>query len=248
MITRNIKLTLAYDGTDFCGFQRQVRERTVQSVLEETLARIHDHSVRIKAAGRTDSGVHATGQVVNFTSDHKTISPSKFKDALNAHLPPDIRVISSQRVAKSFHARFNAKQRLYRYYLYISPVGFPHYRKYCWRIRKKLNLENLNAMAGILSGSHDFSSFACTSDLSKSKERTVFSSCFMPRGDFIVYKIAANAFLWKMVRNIIGTIVAFELYGKSIENFKEVLNAKDRKAAGQTAPARGLFLERVKYE
>jgi len=247
MSTRNIKLTLAYDGTDFCGFQSQAQERTIQNVLEDSLAQLHKHSVRITAASRTDSGAHATGQVVNFFSDHKSIPPSKFKDALNASLPPDIRVINSQCVADSFHARFHAQQRLYYYYLYISPVGLPHYRKYSWRIIKKLNIENLNAMASVLTGTHNFSSFACARDPNKSKERDVYSCCFLARGDFLVFKIAANSFLWKMVRNIIGTILEFELKGKGKEDFTEVLKAKDRKAGGQTAPAHGLFLERIKY-
>ncbi|MBN1797136.1 MAG: tRNA pseudouridine(38-40) synthase TruA [Spirochaetales bacterium] len=245
---RTIKLTLAYDGTHFCGWQTQKQgERTVQKIVETALAELHNHEIKLYAAGRTDSGVHATGQVAHFHSGHRSLAPEQFTDAINSHLPHDVRVLKSEQVPESFHARFSAKARLYRYYLYSSPVGLPHYRRFCWRIRKILNINSLNALARPLVGSHDFTSFSSTKDPSTSKEREVFTSCFYTLGPFIVYEIRANAFLWKMVRTILGTIITLALQENTPDMMFDTLQAKDRSSAGPTAPARGLFLEGVRY-
>jgi tRNA pseudouridine38-40 synthase len=246
---RTIKLTLAYDGTCFCGWQTQNQgERTVQSTVESALAQLHNHDIKLYAAGRTDSGVHAIGQVAHFHSEHRTLTPELFTDAVNSHLPHDVRVLKSEQVPESFHARFSAQARLYRYYLYFSPVGLPHYRKFCWRLRKNLNINTLNALARPLVGVHDFSSFSSTQDPSESKEREVFSSCFYTHGPFIVYEICANAFLWRMVRTIVGTIITLSQKNRNQDAMHEILQAKDRISAGATAPARGLFLEGVRYD
>jgi len=245
---RTIKLTLAYDGTCFCGWQTQKQgERTVQKIVESALAHLHNHELKLYAAGRTDSGVHATGQVAHFHSEHRTLASEQFTDAINSHLPHDVRVLKSEQVAESFHARFSAKARLYRYYLYSSPVGLPHFRNFCWRIRKYLNINILNTLSRPLVGIHNFTSFSSTKDPSTSKEREVFTSCFYPRGPFIVYEICANAFLWKMVRTILGTIITIALQDKNQGMMHDILQAKDRSSAGPTAPARGLFLEGVNY-
>jgi tRNA pseudouridine38-40 synthase len=249
MARRTIKLTLAYDGTDFCGWQTQKQgERTVQGVLEQALSLIHGHTIKTNAAGRTDSGVHATAQVVHFHTDHETILGERFKDALNSYLPHDVRALQSEEVEESFHARFSARSRLYRYYLYFSPVGLPHFRRFCFRIRRQLNVNELNAAARTVVGVHDFTSFASAGDTSASKEREVYSSCFYPLGPFLVYEIRANAFLWKMVRSLTGTIIHLALHGGDPAGLRDILQARERSAAGPTAPARGLFLEGVCYE
>lgn len=247
MSRRNISITVAYDGTNFWGWQIQKTGRTVQGVLEQALQSIHGHEVRINAAGRTDSGVHATAQVVNFYSDLDSIHGKQFKDALNSCLPHDIRVLKSATATADFHARFSALSRLYRYYIYLAPVGLPHIRRYCWRITVKPDIRRLNSLAATIIGERDFSSFCATGDTSKSMIKRVFTSCFYWQGLFLVYEILATSFLRKMVRNIVGTFIEFEKNKLDKEAFIELIKKKDRKAAGQTAPARGLFLERVDY-
>jgi tRNA pseudouridine38-40 synthase len=244
---RFLKITLAYDGTDFSGWQIQNNQRTVQAVVEEALATIHANPVPITAAGRTDTGVHATGQVIHFNSNKDNIPLSKFVDALNFYLPPDVRALTCVEVGSDFHARRSACLRIYKYYLYFSEAPLPHLRRYCvWR-RNTPNLNLLNRLAAVLLGEHDFTSFSAAGDVNKSKRRTVVSSCFYPEGFFLVYKIAANAFLWKMVRSIVGTLLDLEANGASVDELKDILEAKNRNAVGPTVAARGLFLDRVVY-
>jgi tRNA pseudouridine38-40 synthase len=247
MSRRNIRITVAYDGTNFWGWQIQKTGRTVQGVLEQALQRIHGHEVRVNAAGRTDSGVHATAQVVNFYSDLDSIPEQQFKDALNSYLPHDVRVLKSINANADFHARFSALSRLYRYYIYLAPVGLPHIRRYCWRVTVKPDIQRVNSLAAAIIGEHDFSSFCATGDTSKSRIKKVFTSCFYWKGLFLVYEIIATSFLRKMVRNIVGTLIEFEKNEQSKEALIELVEKKDRNMAGQTAPARGLFLEKVDY-
>ncbi len=244
---RNIKIIVAYDGTNFSGWQVQKDQRTVQGVIEAGLERMHGHPVKVIGAGRTDSGVHALGQVANFITDIDSIPAIKYKDALNAYLPHDVRALKSDEVDIGFDSRRWAKARVYRYYIFIGDVGFPHLRNYCIKVRHRPNIERLNRMASVLLGEKDFTSFSSVRDESKKKIRRVYSASFYPEGNFIVFKIAANAFLWKMVRTIVGTILEFDENGMGVEEFREVLDKRDRSFAGATAPARGLFLERVVY-
>jgi tRNA pseudouridine38-40 synthase len=245
---RNIRATLAYDGTDFWGWQIQASGRTVQGVLEAALERMHRHPVRVRAAGRTDAGVHAAGQVISFFTDLDSIPAEKYRDALNSYLPPDIRVISSREAGPDFHARRSARVRVYGYYLYVAEVGLPQYRRYCWRIRQRPSLEVFNRMAARLVGEHDFSTFAAAGSAESCHVRQVYTACFYLQGPFIVFRIAANSFLWKMVRSIVGTIVELEQGEEGEERLGRILQARDRSLAGNTAPARGLFLERVLYD
>lgn len=248
MAERNIRLTLAYDGTDFLGWQQQASGRTVQGVMLEGLARMHGHPVKIVAAGRTDAGVHATGQVANFHTDIDSIPPERFRDAVNSYLPRDVRVLESQEVGPRFHARRSAMLRVYRYYIVSSPVLLPHLRNYRHWVRRSLDLERLNAMAAALAGEHDFSAFTAEGDANASRVRLVSTSCFDRRGDTLVYTVAASSFLWKMVRTIIGTLLMLEEQGLGPSELTTILLSGRRSNAGGTAPARGLFLERVVYD
>jgi tRNA pseudouridine38-40 synthase len=245
---RNIRATLCYDGTNFSGWQVQKEGRTVQGEVEDALEKIHKHAVHVIAAGRTDSGVHATGQVINFASDIDSIEGPRFRDAVNSILPPDVRIIRSRVVGDDFHARYDARVRIYRYFIYVSPVVLPHYHRYAMWKRKRPDYSQINKMASFLIGEHDFTSFAASTDTNRSKKRIVFSSCFYPQGDFLVYKIAADSFLYRMVRNIVGTIVECEENGMPAEIIKDILCAKQRDRAGHTIAARGLFLDRVLYD
>lgn len=245
---RVIRTTLAYDGTDFVGWQVQANGRSVQGVLQESLERMHGHPVRVVGAGRTDSGVHATGQVASFLSDLDSIPGPRFRDALNAYLPPDVRVVDSGEAPPGFHARRSATLRVYRYYTVSAPVLLPHLRRHRHWVRRALDLDRLRAMAGVIAGEHDFTSFTAEGDANGSRLRTVTESRFDAEGDTVVYTIAAGSFLWKMVRNIVGTALWLEESGGGPAEIAAVLDARSRSAAGPTAPACGLFLEQVRYD
>jgi len=248
MASRNIRVTLAYDGTDFLGWQTQKTGRTVQSVVEDALAKMHKHSVRTNAAGRTDSGVHAAGQVFNFHTDIDSMSPEKFTPALNSLLPFDVRALDSAEASEDFHARFRARFREYRYYLYPHPIVPPNYRRYCHWFSFRPDLRLLNDMAAAVVGTRDFTSFSALGDPNPSKVRNIASAQFFPEGPFIVFRIVGSSFLWRMVRNLVGTFLQLSSEGAPPERFREILEAEDRNRACETAPAQGLFLHRVVYE
>ncbi len=245
---RNLKVTLAYDGTDFYGWQVQARGRTVQGVVEGALARMHGTPVRVTAAGRTDSGVHATGQVISFETAAGSVAVARYAEALNSYLPADVRVLEADEVPASFDARKSARRRAYRYYIAAGGVPMPHMRRYClWR-RRPPDVTRLNALAAELLGTHDFSTFASADDVNESKVRTVVASCFHLQGPLLVYAIAAEGFLRRMVRSIVGTLLDMESSAAAPARLRAALEARDRSLAGATAPARGLFLERVTYD
>jgi len=247
-LVRNIRLTIAYDGTEFSGWQVQNNARTVQGDIEEALRRMHGHPVRIQGAGRTDSGVHASGQVGNFFSDLDSIEASRWHIALNSYLPPDVRALASREAAEEFNAKNSARKRVYRYFLYTASVGLPHLRLYCWKIRWRPDLRLLNALASVFLGEHDFTTFAAAGDASRSKVRRVDTACFFPEGPFICFKVAASSFVWKMVRSMLGTILEYGQKALPPAALADALKARDRSQAGMSAPARGLFLERVIYD
>ena len=204
--------------------------------------------MHVLAAGRTDSGVHATGQVANFHSDIDSIAPERFRDAVNSYLPNDVRIIESEEVGPRFHARRSARLRLYRYYTVCGPVLMPHVRNYRHWIRRTPDLKRLTAMATTLLGEHDFSAFAAEGDANLSKVRRVDVSTFDWDGVTLVYTIAATSFLWKMVRTIMGTFLMLEEQGLGERDLRLIMETGIRSNPGGTAPGRGLFLERVDYE
>jgi len=247
-----VQLVLAYDGTDFAGWQRQKNARSVQEELEKALERIHGHPVRLTGAGRTDAGVHALGQVAGFFSDILTMPVGRFKTALNSILPKDIRVMSSSQAPEDFHARFDASMRRYRYFMLCGSRQDPFCNRYAWCISRQPSLSRLNAMAAVLLGEHDFSAFASAGDSSLSRSRFIQESYFWFEGDRLVYQVAANAFLWRMVRSLVGTMIFFEAKTESealaSALMRDILEGVDRKKAGPTAPPEGLFLWNVEYE
>lgn len=250
---RNVLLTLSYDGTDFCGWQRQDKSdggkpvRTVQGVLETALEKLHKQPVALVGSGRTDSGVHAAAQAANFLSPIASIPVERYPLALNAFLPPDVRVHSAKEVAADFSARFSATSRTYRYFLYPGEAPLASETRYVWALRRMPNLRVLNEMASCLCGETDCATFAAAGDQSLSTKRYIEHACFFPQGDKIVFEICANAFLWKMVRSLTGTLVTFEKEGKSAADFANALAACDRTKAGPTAPPQGLFLWNVSF-
>jgi tRNA pseudouridine38-40 synthase len=245
---RRIALRVAYDGTDFAGWQVQRDERTVQGVLEASLSEVCKERINLVASGRTDSGVHARGQVCHFDAADTGPPGEKFSRALNRVLPPDVRVMDSAAVGDAFHARYAARMREYRYYLLEGRCADPFERPYCYLRASLPPVELLNRFASPLVGTHDFTSFAAEKDENESKHRSIASCAFYPEGPYTVLRILGNSFLWKMVRTIVGTILELGGSGATPRDLENILHARDRKAAGATAPARGLFLYRVYYD
>ncbi len=249
-LLRNIKLKISYDGTNFSGWQRQSLSngsRTVQNEIERALEKIHKKSIPLIGSGRTDAGVHAVGQVANFHTDILSIPAENFVPALNSILPPDIRILESSEVHSGFHSRFDARERTYRYFIHSLSAIPAHEFPYCWPLFRRLDIHRLNDMASVLSGEMDCSVFAAAGDKSLSRSRFFYGAHFFPEGSKLVFEISANAFLWKMVRSILGTIIDFEKSGKGRDDFLALINSGERHKAGQTAPAKGLFLWNVRY-
>jgi len=243
---RNIKLLIAYDGTNFCGWQKQENSRTVQGVIEEAIEKMHGHPVNLTGSGRTDSGVHAAGQTANFYTGINSIPPDRFTAALNSILPHDVRILDSCLEKNEFHARFSACSRTYRYH-FICRTMLPHESRYNLRLNRFPRLEKLNAYGRLLLRETDCSIFAGSGDTSKSKQRYVYSSQFYAEKDRLVFEIRANAFLRNMVRSVAGTFLHYEEKDTPPEKLREIIASGDRSLAGPSLPPQGLFLWRVEY-
>jgi tRNA pseudouridine38-40 synthase len=247
MTDRNIRLLLAYDGTDFSGWQRQESRRTVQGTIESALENLHKHPVRLTGSGRTDAGVHAAGQIAHFYTDIRNIPPDRFVPALNGLLPQDVRVLHAQESRYDFHARFDAKSRTYRYRFICGRHGLPQELRYGLQLRRYPRQSLLNSYARLFRGELDCSVFAVPGDPSKSRSRYLFGAFFFIQGDALIFEITANAFLWKMVRSVAGTLLHYEEKGLPPEEFKKILASGDRRRAGPTVPPQGLSLWKVTY-
>jgi tRNA pseudouridine38-40 synthase len=248
---RNIRLTIAYDGTDFSGWQRQSSDRSVQQTIEDALAKIHKSSTVLTAAGRTDSGVHAAGQVANFYSPIAGIRAENYVPALNRLLPPDVRILEAAEVPERFHARFDAVLRRYRYHFICGRQALPHERRYAMQLFRHPDINVLNDYARLLRGEMDCSLFASPADSALLKGGSTFrfihQAYFFTCADRLVLEISANAFLWKMARSIAGTLLFYESRRLPPAAFGELLLAGDHSKAGPTAPPEGLFLWNVEY-
>lgn len=249
---QNILLTISYDGTDFCGWQKQTKAgnetyRTVQGEIEAALQKLLKRKTELVGSGRTDSGVHAAGQIANFSSTIKNMEAENYIQALNSMLPKDVRIVNAEKVALNFNARFSSKSRTYRYFCNTQEFTLAHLTRYTWNIRYMPHLLTLNKMAQILQGEIDFTTFAASGDMSLRKSRYVEKAFFFMQNEMLVFEITANAFLWRMVRSLVGTMIELEKKGGTEREFAEILHACDRKKVGFTAPAQGLFLWKVSY-
>jgi tRNA pseudouridine38-40 synthase len=244
---RNIRLLVAYDGTDFSGWQRQDTRRTVQGLIENALGKIHKHEVKLTGAGRTDAGVHAAGQVANFYTSIDSIPAERFVPALNSLLPRDLRILESRETRQDFHARFDARSRIYRYHLICGRPALPTELRYALQLWRRPRLEKLNGYGRLLLGEQDCSLFASPHDSSESRFRYISRCGFLVQGDTLIFEIAANAFLWKMVRSILGTLLFFEERDLPLKALQDALKAGNRHLAGPTLPGQGLFLWRIEY-
>lgn len=247
MSERTIRLDLSYDGTDFSGWQRQRTARSVQEELEKALSKLHSHPVEVIGAGRTDAGVHAERQTAHFRSDLPSITGDRFRLALNRFLPRDIRILESREADPDFHARYDARLRTYRYFIETSRECPPWRSRYAWHLRRVPDLRLLNALASVLIGETDFTAFSSARDPAENRYRFVHSASWRFEGGQAVFEISANAFLWRMVRSLVGSMVEYEAEGRDASWMSEILTSRDRSRSGSTAPACGLFLWNVEY-
>ncbi|HUJ11702.1 MAG TPA: tRNA pseudouridine(38-40) synthase TruA [Verrucomicrobiae bacterium] len=246
-MTRHFKLTIAYDGTNYGGWQLQPNVVTVQGLLETALRQIAGKRVVVHGSGRTDAGVHARAQVANISliTSHR---PQVLRAALNANLPQDIRVVRVQEVDARFHARFSAKGKEYRYQVDCGAVADPFLLAYAWHHPKPLDIAAMRRSARLLRGRHDFSALSANPMRPvESPVRTISKLSVTKRGNLLTIAVAADGFLYKMVRSIVGALVKVGEGKLTLEDLRKLMGAKKRAALIETAPAKGLFLWKVTY-
>lgn len=250
---RYFKLTVAYDGTPYAGWQIQVGRPTVQGMLERAMARLVKVRVPITGSGRTDSGVHAYGQVASLSTDAWSAPADRLAPALNTKLPADIRVLASEEMPGDFHAIRDATGKRYRYQMQIGGIPDPFEYRYRWHLPGPLDIAAMRQAANLLCGTHDFAGFQASGSVRKTTTRTVRELAVVEeqgRGEEqrLAVEIEADGFLYNMVRNIVGSLVVIGHGKEAPEWIQRVLHSGDRRQAGPTAPPQGLFLMYVNYE
>ena len=266
------RLTLAYDGTGFVGWQRQASGTSIQALVEEALRELDGRDARVTAAGRTDAGVRASGQVAS-VSLTRAIDAAGLVRAINARLPATVRVLEAAPVEDTFHAQFHARSKTYVYRVWNDEVLSPFERAFSWHVRAPLDSDAMAAAARLLEGRHDFAAFQAAGSGTEATDRVILRSRvhggatgalddsrastpprwgaglgLTPAPALVLYEIAGTGFLRHMVRNIVGTLVEIGKGRRSVESMAEVLTGRDRARAGPTAPAAGLFLVAVDYQ
>ena len=249
---RNLKLILSYDGAEFSGWQVQPDLATVQGTLASAIGRVTGEKVLPQGSGRTDAGVHALAQVVTFVTE-SSVPTGNFVKALNDILPPSVRVLEVTEAPADFHARHSARAKTYRYRIYRESICPPFLARYVWHYPYELNEDALARAASLVCGEHDFTSFAAV-DPERGREgepasnvRTIFSSSWQRLGEELVYTVRGSGFLHHMVRNLVGTFILVGKGTLQVEDVTRILEARNRSAAGATAPASGLYLVNVEY-
>jgi tRNA pseudouridine38-40 synthase len=246
-MVKNFKMIIEYDGTDYHGWQRQRQDRTIQGEIEQALLLMTAEQVRLYASGRTDAGVHACGQTANFCCETE-LTPEAIQKGLNSILPSDIVIQECRSVHESFHARYDARSKIYHYKILNRSLPAAIGRHYALFVRRKLDTAAMRQAITHILGSHDFKSFEGTGSPRSHTIRNVMAADLTEKADGrLTFKIEADGFLRFMVRNIVGTLLDVGLGKISNEEFKKILESRDRSRAGATAPAHGLFLMEVKY-
>ena len=256
-MARTLKLTVAYEGTEFAGWQRQASERTVQAVIEDALVPIEKSPVTVIGAGRTDAGVHAAGQVASIKLG-SAIARGDLLRALNATLPTDVRILAIDEMPTGFSARHDARRKTYHYWIWNGAAVPPMWRRFAWHIPQAIDVSAINAGAALLVGEHDFAAFQATGGDVKSTVRRVLASIVQevevsqvmskPAGDrFLRYEVTGTGFLRHMVRNMVGTLVDIGRQRRPASDIVGILHSRDRGTASATAPPHGLVLWQVEY-
>lgn len=244
----NYKIILQYDGTRYDGWQKQGNtDQTIQGKLEAVISKMAGTETEVHGSGRTDAGVHAYGQVANFHLEKKWDS-EELKDYLNRYLPEDIAVFSVEEADERFHSRLNAAKKTYTYYVDMGPKKNVFTRKYVYGLGQKLNLSAMEQAAVKLCGTHDFKSFCSNKKMKKSTVRTIHSITFHQRDQVLEIRYTGDGFLYNMVRILTGTLIEVGMGKRDPGSMEQIVQAKDRQAAGYTAPPEGLFLTKVEYE
>ncbi|MBR7553872.1 tRNA pseudouridine(38-40) synthase TruA [Allobacillus sp. GCM10007491] len=244
---QRLKVQIAYDGTLFSGFQVQVNARTVQEEIEKSLMKIHQQAIRIYASGRTDSGVHAKAQVIHFDSP-LDLTETNWKRALQTTLPNDISIGKVEKVSRDFHARKDARDKTYRYFIRYSKDYDVFSRNHEWHIRYPLDIEEMKKAAAQIQGTHDFTSFSASkTNVKGDKTRTIHNVDLLESDEHVVVEVTGDGFLTHMVRIIVGTLVDIGSKRKNLQCIQEAFETNDRRVLGQTAPPQGLFLWKVNY-
>lgn len=244
---KRFKMIVAYDGTDYHGFARQNDTVTVQGTLEKAIKRITQQESLTLGAGRTDAGVHAKGQCVVFDSE-TTIPTDRLLKALNSQLPPDIVIQSIEEVDSSFHPRFGAKRKTYRYQIWCNPLPDPFTYRYALHYPYQIDEKKMQAAARHMIGEHDFACFCASGSQVKETVRTIYSIDIKREGPMIAVDICGNGFLYNMVRIIIGTLLYVNEGKLTAEDIPAIINGKDRKKSGPTVPPQGLTMLNIVYE
>ncbi|MGO1469924.1 MAG: tRNA pseudouridine(38-40) synthase TruA [Tissierella sp.] len=244
---RNIKLIIEYEGTAYSGFQSQNNALGIQEVIEKAIEKVTGESIKLIASGRTDKGVHALGQVVNFHTS-SNIPAENFIRAINRKLPDDIKIKNSEEVDLNFHSRFSASGKRYRYIIYNSRIERPLYRNFSYHIIKKIDPNKIKKSIPYFIGTHDFNSFMGPKTKVKDTIRTIYSMELEENGDFLEIIVKGNNFLRHMIRIIVGTLIYVGIGRIKVEDIPSIIEAKDRRLAGVTAHPEGLFLEKVYYD
>lgn len=241
-----IKLVIEYDGSNYHGMQRQVNSHTVQAELEKQIQRLTGEKINILAAGRTDAGVHALGQVIAFNTA-SSIPPDRWTLALNSFLPDDIRVLESSATSPDFHPQIHALRKRYAYYIYRQKPGAAFYRNYALCNIEPLNIERMRQACQFIQGSHNFQAFCASGSSAKTFERTVYKCGLKERGFLWRLDIEADGFLYNMVRIIMGTLLEIGRERISVGALDSIIHSRDRNQAGPTVPGQGLYLVNVCY-
>lgn len=247
MHNRNIKLTIEYDGTNYHGWQSQINAVAIQDIIKDAVEKLTGESCKLIGSSRTDVGVHALGQVANFMTS-SSIPAERFSYALNHILPDDIVIKKSESVTEHFHAQYSALGKKYRYLIYNESQPSAILRNRTWQIFKKLDIEPMKRAAKYFEGTHDFSAFRSTGSGVKKSIRTISESKLdICEDNILSFEIAGDGFLYNMVRIIVGTLVGVGLGKISESSVQHIIESQDRKKAGKTAPAHGLYLVEVYY-
>lgn len=244
---KRIKLTVAYDGTNYCGWQIQPNGLTIEEVMNRTLSKLTGEDIQVIGASRTDSGVHAMGNVAVFDTE-TSIPAEKIAMALNQRLPEDIVIVKSEEVASDFHPRYCDCSKTYEYHIINTRIPVPTKRLTNYFVSYNLNIEDMRKAASYLVGEHDFVSFCNVRTDVENTVRTITELDILTDGEEITIRITGDGFLYNMVRIIVGTLIRVGRGFYEPEKVKEILEARDRKAAGVTAPPQGLMLMKIEYK